>query len=98
MKVDPASLASSYRTSRAVGSTVVNEANVTVGTINDLIVTPGEEVPFAMLSVGSFLSMGSKYVVVPCSPLQVKDKQIVPPGAIKNSLTSLPGFKYNTNS
>jgi hypothetical protein len=64
-----------------VGSTVVNEANETVGTIDDLIVTPTEKVPFAGLSVGGFLGMGTKYVVVPFSSIQVKDKQMVLPGA-----------------
>ena len=98
MKVDPASLATGYRTSKVVGSTVVNEANVTVGTIDDLIVTPGEKVPFAVLSVGGFLRMGTKYVVVPFSSLQVKDKQMVLPGATKDSLNALPPFKYNIGS
>ena len=60
MKVDPASLTTGYRTSKVVGSTVVNEANETVGTIDDLIVTPSEKVPFAVLSVGGFLGMGTK--------------------------------------
>ena len=95
MKVDPATLATGYRTSKVVGSTVVNEANETVGTIDDLIVTPSEKVPFAVLSVGGFLGMGSKYVVVPFSSLQVKNKQMVLPGATKNSLKALPEFKYN---
>ena len=45
MKVDPQSLATGYRTSKVVGSTVVNEANETVGTIDDLIVTPSEKYP-----------------------------------------------------
>jgi hypothetical protein len=49
MKVDPQTLATGYRTSKVVSSNVVNEANETVGTINDLIVTPGEKVPFAVL-------------------------------------------------
>jgi len=96
MKVDPASLATGYRTSKVVGSTVVNEANETVGSIDDLIVTPSEKVPFAVLSVGGFLGMGTKYVVVPFNSLQVKDKQMVLPGATKDSLKALPEFKYNT--
>jgi hypothetical protein len=58
-----------------VGSSVVNEANDTVGTIDDLIVTPIEKVPFAVLSVSSFLGMGTKYVVMPYSSLQVRDKK-----------------------
>src|SRR5271154_265889 len=77
MKVDPTTLATGYRTSKVVGSTVVNETNETVGTIDDLIVTPSEKVPFAVLSVGGFLGMGSKYVGVPFSSLQVKDKEMV---------------------
>ena len=97
MKVDPATLATGYRTSKVVGSTVVNEANETVGTIDDLIVTPGEKVPFAVLSAGGFLGMGTKYVVVPFSSLQVKDKKMVLPGATKDSLRALPEFKYNTS-
>jgi hypothetical protein len=65
MKVDPATVATGYRVTKVDGSTVVNEANETVGTIDDLIVTPNEVVPFAVLSVGGFLGMGTKYVVVP---------------------------------
>src|SRR5580700_9039637 len=97
MKVDPQSLATGYRTSKVVGSSVVNEANETVGTIDDLIVTPGEKVPFAVLSVGGFLGMGTKYVVVPYSSLQVRDKKMVLPGATKESLKGLPEFKYNAS-
>lgn len=95
MKVDPQSLATGYRTSKVVGSTVVNEADETVGTIDDLIVAPNEKVPFAVLSVGGFLGMGTKYVVVPYSALQVRDKKMVLPGATKDSLKSLPEFKYS---
>ena len=98
MKVDPQSVATGYRTSKVVGSSVVNEANETVGTIDDLIVTPNEKVPFAVLSVGGFLGVGSKYVVVSLSALQVKEKRIMLPGATKDSRKSLPEFKYSTSN
>jgi hypothetical protein len=98
MKVDPQSLATGYRASKVVGATVVNDGNVTVGTIDDLIVTPSEKVPYAVLSVGGFLGMGSKYVVVPFNQLQISSKQITLPGATKDSLTGLPAFKYNTST
>ena len=94
MKVDPQTVATGYRTSKVVGSSVVNETNETVGTIDDLIVTPSEKVPFAVLSVGGFLGMGTKYVVVPYSALQVRDKKMVLPGATKEPLKALPEFKY----
>lgn len=94
MKIDPASLATGYRTSKVVGSAVVNEANETVGTIDDLIVTPADKVPYAVLSVGGFLGMGTKYVVVPFASLEVRDKQMLLRGATKESLKSLPEYKY----
>jgi sporulation protein YlmC with PRC-barrel domain len=96
MKVDPQTLATGYRVSKVVGSAVVNDANETVGKIDDLIVTPTEKVPFAVLSVGGFLGIGTKYVVVPYSSLKVKDNQMVLPGATKDSLKALPDFKYSS--
>lgn len=98
MKVDPQSVATGYRASKVVGSDVVNDSGATVGTINDLIVTPTEKVPYAVLSVGGFLGMGSKYVVVPFSELQFGDNKITLPGATKEALTGLPEFKYNSGT
>lgn len=96
MKVDPQTLATGYRVSKVVGTAVVNDANETVGKIDDLIVTPTEKVPFAVLSVAGFLGLRTKYVVVPYSSLQVKDKEMVLPGATKDSLKALPDFKYSS--
>jgi sporulation protein YlmC with PRC-barrel domain len=96
MKVDPQTLATGYRTSKVVGSNVVNEANETVGTVDDLIVVPNEKVPYAVLSVGGFLGIGTKYVVVPFSSLDLNDKRILLRGATKDSLKDLPPFKYTS--
>ena len=96
MKVDPQSLATGYRTSKVVGSAVVNEANETVGTIDDLIVTPSDKVPFAVLSVGGFLGIGKHYVVVPYSALEVENKRMVLRGATRESLKNLPEFHYKS--
>ena len=54
MRVDPQTLATGYRSSKIVGSPVSNENNETVGTIDDLIITPGGQAPYAILSVGGF--------------------------------------------
>ena len=94
IRVDPATVTTGYRTTKMVGSTVMNEAKEVVGTIDDLFVTPNEKVPFAILSVGGFLGMGSKLVVVPSSLLQVVGKDLILPGASKESLKALPEFKY----
>ena len=96
MKVDPATVATGFRSSKIVGSSVVNEANETVGSVDDLIVTSNEKAPYAVLSVGGFLGMGTKYVVVPFGSLQMQDKKIVLPGATKDALKALPEFKYNS--
>jgi hypothetical protein len=93
-KVDTEILATGYRTSKVVGSTVVNDANETVGTIDDLIVTPSAKVPFAVLSVGGFVGIGTKYVVVPASALEANGKTMLLHGATKESLKALPAFTY----
>lgn len=93
-KIDPASLATGYRTSKVVGSAVVNEAKEQIGTVDDLIVTKDGTVPYAVISVGGFLGVGTKYVVVPANLLVMQDKQIVLTGASKDSLKSLPEFTY----
>src|ERR1044072_7806566 len=65
MKVDPQTLARGCRSSKMVGSAVSNENNETVGTIDDLIITPDGQAPYAILSVGGFLGIGTKYVALP---------------------------------
>ena len=59
MKVDPQTVATGFRTSKIVGSSVVNEADEAVGSVDDLIVTPNEKAPYAVLSVGGFLGLGT---------------------------------------
>lgn len=93
-KVDEQTLTTGYRTSKVVGSHVLNEANETIGTIDDLIVTPSDKVPFAVLSVGGFLGVGSSYVVVPYSAIEIRDKKMLLRGATKESLKNLPEYKY----
>jgi sporulation protein YlmC with PRC-barrel domain len=96
MKVDPQTVATGYRSSKVVGASVVNEANESVGTVDDLIVTPDGKTPYAVLSVGGFLGLGTRYVVVPFTSLKLVDKKIVLPGGNKDALKALPEFKYNS--
>jgi hypothetical protein len=96
VKVDVLSLESGYRTSKVVGSTVVNEADEVVGKIDDLIVTPNDKIPFAVLSIGGFLGIGTHFVVVPFNALDVRGERMVLRGATKESLKALNEFKYKT--
>ncbi len=94
VKVDPATVTTGFRASKVIGATVVNDNGQNVGTIDDLIVTPNEQVPFAVLSVGGFLGMGTKYIVISYSSLLIRNNQMVLHGATKESLKALPEFKY----
>ncbi len=93
-RVDVQKLATGYRSSQIVGSSVVNEENDKIGTVDDLIIEPGEKVPFAILSVGGFLGLGEHLVAVPFSSLRITPENVQLPGATKDELQALPEFEY----
>jgi hypothetical protein len=96
VKVDVQKLAAGYRASRVIGSSVVNEANETIGKIDDLLVSPDGKQPYAVLSIGGFLGMGTRLVVVPYDELKFSNNKVVLPGGTKAGLKTLPEFKYAT--
>ncbi|HLG88968.1 MAG TPA: PRC-barrel domain-containing protein [Alphaproteobacteria bacterium] len=96
VKVDVQKLAAGYRASKVIGSSVVNDALETIGEIEDLLVSPDGKQPYAVLSIGGFLGMGTHLVVVPYDALQFTDKKVIFPGGSKEGLRMLPEFKYAT--
>jgi hypothetical protein len=94
-KVDISQVSAGYRASKVIGSTVVNDANESIGAVDDLLVSPDGTATYAVLSVGGFLGMGTKLVVVPYGSLQLGDKLVLPGGS-KDGLKNLPEFKYAT--
>ena len=95
-KVDVKTLAAGYRASKVIGSSVVNDANETIGKIDDILISSDGKQPYAVLSIGGFLGMGSHLVVVPYDPLTFADKKVTLPGGSKEGLKMLPEFKYAT--
>ncbi len=93
-RVNVVQLASGYRASKIDGAPVFNRNKDKIGTIDDLIISPNDPVPYAVLSVGGFLGMNTHLVAVPFSSLQIVDKQVRMPDATKDSLKALPEFKY----
>src|ERR1700737_5143329 len=75
VKVDVQKLAAGYRSSKVVGSNVVNDANETIGKIDDLLVSRDGKQPYAVLSIGGFLGRGNRLVVAPYEPLKVAAKK-----------------------
>jgi hypothetical protein len=95
--VDVKVVATGYRTSKIVGSTVINDAKESIGKIDDLIIAQDKHIVFAVVSVGGFLGAGSKLVAVQYDQLRpTPDNQgFVLAGATKDTLKALPEFSYN---
>jgi hypothetical protein len=93
-KVDVIKVATGYRATKVIGTSVVNDANDTVGKIDDIIIGQDGKSPFVVLSVGGFLGMGNKLIVLPYEQLKTTEGKIVLPGATKDALKGLPEFKY----
>jgi PRC-barrel domain len=94
-KVDVQTVAAGYRASKVIGSSVLNEAGETIGKIDDLLVTRDGKEPYAVLSIGGFLGLGTHMVVVRYDSLRFdSNNKIVLPGGTKEGLTMLPAFEY----
>ena len=81
-----------------VGLNVTNNTNETIGEIKDLILSQGELSGY-IVSVGGFLGMGERYVIVrPCAVNVTYDdndkKWHAVMNATKDQLKTAPEFKY----
>jgi sporulation protein YlmC with PRC-barrel domain len=92
--VDVKTLAAGYRASKVIGTSVVNDAGETIGEIDDVLVSSDGKQPYAVLSIGGFLGMGDRLVVVPYETLRFGDKTATLPGGTKEGLKMLPEFKF----
>jgi sporulation protein YlmC with PRC-barrel domain len=87
------------RASKVVGSSVYNDHDEKVGSVNDLLIAKDGKLS-AVLSVGGFLGVGTKYVEVPYSSLTFGNTQrdsenrVVLNGATKDSLKSQAAYTY----
>ena len=94
MKVDVTKLSTGFRASKIIGSDVVNASNESIGKIDDVIISSDGKVPYAILSVGGFLGMGTRLIAVPYESLRVVERKITLPVVTKEELKTLPEFKY----
>jgi hypothetical protein len=95
-KLDVTKLAAGYRASKVTGSSVDNDAGETIGKIDDVLVSSDGKEPYAVLSIGGFLGVGTHLVVVPYDSLKFDNDKVTLPGGTKEGLTELPGFVYAT--
>ena len=97
IKVDLSLVAQGYRISKLIGSSVINDKNERIGTIDDIIADKDKkQLSFAVLQVGGFLGVGGHLVVVPYDSLVIDDdgRKITLPGATKDELKKLSGYNY----
>jgi sporulation protein YlmC with PRC-barrel domain len=91
------------RASKVIGSSVYNDHDEKVGSIDDLLIDRDGKMN-VVLSVGGFLGMGTKYVEVPYSNLTFgntqrdSDNRVVLKGATKESLKTQPAYNYYSKS
>jgi sporulation protein YlmC with PRC-barrel domain len=93
--VDVHEVAEGYRASKLISSSVVNDQNEKIGTIEDIVIGK-DKVLFAVLQVGGFLHIGGRMVAVPFQSLVLDENgaKIKLPGATQEALKKLPEFKY----
>ena len=89
-------LENGWRASKMIGSSVYNDENQQVGSIDDLLLSNDNKVTIAVVSVGGFLGLGSKLIAVPYDHLKIgQDRRVTLPGASQETLNSLPSFTYH---
>jgi sporulation protein YlmC with PRC-barrel domain len=93
--IDNAALARSARASKLIGSTVY-QGDITVGQIEDVLVDLDQSTLVAVvLSVGGFLGIGEKRVVVPVSQIKVGPEAKFTTDLTKEQITHAPAFDFN---
>ena len=66
------------RSSQIVGTTVYNDRDERIGTVDDLIVGQDGRISEAVLSVGGFLGLGAKLVAVPYDQVRFEQRATEP--------------------
>lgn len=87
--------------SKLVGKNLYNKQNENLGQIEDLVIDNGKTVSGVVVSVGGFLGMGERYVLVDPSSIFLHRadgslKAMV--DADKDALKNAPEFKYDKKS
>ena len=84
------------RAGKLVGATVYNDKNQSVGSIDDILLSQGQDkAQTAVISVGGFLGIGAKLVSVPFNKLKIEKDKVIMPGATQQALKSMPAYKFD---
>lgn len=85
------------RASRWIGAPVKNNADVTIGDVNDLVLTPEGQVKFVVVGVGGFVGIAEKNIAVELADAQLRKQEngsnVVMIDTTKEALMAAPEFK-----
>jgi hypothetical protein len=83
------------RASKVIGASVYVDGSADkIGSVDDLIITEGDKVTVAIISVGGVMGVGGKLVALPYTQLRREPDKVVLTGATKDSLNAMPSFTY----
>jgi sporulation protein YlmC with PRC-barrel domain len=77
-----------------LGKHVQNSRKEDLGKIEDVVITPNDQVAFAIIGVGGFLGIAERLVAIPASQLKAENGYFLLPGATKDVLSAMPPFIY----
>jgi PRC-barrel domain len=93
--IDAAVVGRGVRASKLIGSTVMNDRNERIGSLDDIIIDEQGQLS-AVLEVGGFLGLGGRRVALLYSSLKIDSASytVTIPGASKEQLEKAPAFEY----
>lgn len=94
LSVATVKLENGTRASKIIGTSVYIDNNEKVGTVDDLVMTGGNRVTVAVVSMGGVLGVGSKLVAIPYEQLKLDADRVGLPGVTKDALNAMPSFVY----
>jgi hypothetical protein len=76
-----------------IGSNVVNEADETIASVNDVVVRQGEQDSYLVLGVGGLFGIGERTITVPLSEFELtNDDDLLLRGMTQERLESMPEY------
>ena len=91
--------ADEMRASKLIGTSVKNEANESIGSINEVVLTKDGKVAAVIIGVGGFLGIGEREVAVNFQSLRLSrdtnNNLVVTMNATKDSLKAAPAWTWS---
>lgn len=81
-----------------LGKTVYNDADKTVGKVEDLIISPDRSVSYVIVGAGGFVGIGRHDVAIPITSIQDRAGKLVMPGATQEMVKAMPTFEYASDT